>query len=59
MIIIAWVKAKNKSVSKVISNDNSEYDRAIGMDYRGGGQGWSCSAGNNNVLGSSPAIINQ
>jgi hypothetical protein len=50
--ITAWVRAENASPNQqVISHDNGNYDRSVGIDYRGGGIGWSCFSGSGAVLG--------
>ncbi len=51
----AWVKETNGAdIMQVISSDNSGYDRAIGADIRGAGDGWACFAGDGKVLGFHP-----
>lgn len=53
--IAAWARAKMiKNVAQVVSHDNSGYDRSIGIDSRGGGNGWSAFCGSGSVLGFHP-----
>lgn len=47
----AWVRADDASpVRQVMSHDDGGYDRSLGIDYRGGGNGWSSFTGSG-VLG--------
>ncbi|MBN1191089.1 MAG: hypothetical protein JXA46_15135 [Dehalococcoidales bacterium] len=60
MTMTAWVRAKNDSPSRqVISHDNGSYDRSIGIDYRGGGTGWSCFSGSGSVLGYEKVVLGE
>jgi hypothetical protein len=53
----AWVKTvSNVSLQTVLTHDDGGYDRSIGIDYRGGGTGWSAFCGSGQVLGAAPAI---
>ncbi|HRH81290.1 MAG TPA: hypothetical protein PLW81_09615 [Thiobacillaceae bacterium] len=48
----AWVRADEANpVRQVMSHDNGGYDRSLGIDYRGGGNGWSVFTGSSAVLG--------
>jgi hypothetical protein len=52
LTIVAWARADNGSpVRQVVSHDNSGFDRSLGIDYRGGGTGWSAFSGSGSVLG--------
>lgn len=54
----AWVRADEASpVRQVMSHDNGGYDRSLGIDYRGGGNGWSVFTGSSSVLGVQPVEI--
>jgi RHS repeat-associated protein len=56
----AWVKADDATpVRQVISHDSGGYDRTLGLDYRGGGTGWSAFAGDAGVLGFQPVTVGQ
>jgi hypothetical protein len=55
----AWVRFTGdpaaKATMQVFSHDDGEYDRSAGLDGRGaGGYGWSCFAGDKQVLGTLP-----
>lgn len=53
----AWVKTvSSASLQTVLTHDDGGYDRSIGIDYRGGGTGWSAFCGSGQVLGAAPAI---
>jgi len=55
----AWVRADNGSpVRQVISHDDGNYDRSLGIDNRGGGTGWSAFNGAG-VLGYSPVSVGE
>lgn len=54
----AWVKSDSSSSGKqVISHDDGNYDRSLGIDNRGGGVGWSAFTGSGTVLGFQPVSI--
>lgn len=54
----AWVRADEANpVRQVMSHDNGGYDRSLGIDYRGGGNGWSVFTGSSSVLGVQPVEI--
>jgi hypothetical protein len=56
----AWVKADSANpIRQIISHDNSDYDRSLGIDSRGGGNGWSTFAGSGSVLGFKPVNIGE
>ncbi|MCD4760885.1 LamG domain-containing protein [bacterium] len=59
--IAVWAKAEKGSivVRQIIGNDNDEYDRTIVTDFRGGGKGWSCFAGDGRVLGYDPVVADK
>jgi hypothetical protein len=42
----------------VLSHDNGGFDRYLGIDYRGGGIGWSAFSGTGQVLGAVPPVLN-
>jgi len=56
LTICAWAMLEgpaNDGVAyQVLSHDDGEFDRGLGIDYRGGGVGWSAFAGSGDVLGS-------
>jgi hypothetical protein len=53
----AWVKTvSSASLQTILTHDDGGYDRSIGIDYRGGGTGWSAFCGSGQVLGAAPAI---
>jgi hypothetical protein len=52
----AWVRPSDISpIRQIISHDNGSYDRSLGLDARGGVNGWSAFAGSG-VLGSEAAV---
>lgn len=54
LTLAAWVRADDASpVRQVFSHDDGGYDRSLGIDYRGGGSGWSLFTGAG-VLGYKP-----
>jgi hypothetical protein len=56
--ITAWVRADRKNpVRQVVSNDNGGFDRSMGIDFRGGGNGWSAFSGTDSILGFQPVVI--
>ena len=60
MTMAAWVKPDNASpIRQVISHDDGGYDRAFGIDKRGGGTGWSAFSGSGHVLGYHPVAIGE
>ena len=60
MTMSAWVKAEDSEKIRIaISSDNGGYDRAMGMDNRQGGQGWSCFAGDGRILGYHPVTVDE
>jgi tetratricopeptide (TPR) repeat protein len=51
----AWVRADEASpIRQVMSHDDGNFDRSLGIDHRGGGTGWSLFAGSGAVLGHHP-----
>ncbi len=51
----AWVRADEiNPIRQVMSHDDGGYDRSLGIDYRGGGAGWSLFTGSGGVLGFKP-----
>ena len=46
-------------IQQIISHDNGGYDRSLGIDWRGGGTGWSAFCGEGGVLGAVPNIVSQ
>jgi hypothetical protein len=53
----AWAKVQaSGSRQPLLTHDNGEYDREVGLDYRGGGFGWSAFCGTGGVLGAIPNI---
>lgn len=60
MTVVAWARADNGSpVRQVISHDNGGYDRSLGIDSRGGGNGWSAFSGSGDVLGFYPVTTGE
>ena len=60
MTMAAWVKPDDGSpIRQIISHDNSGYDRAMGIDKRGGGTGWSAFCGSGAVLGYHPVAVGE
>ncbi|MBN1189961.1 MAG: hypothetical protein JXA46_09425 [Dehalococcoidales bacterium] len=60
LTITAWAKAdKANAIQTIISQDNGNCDRALNIDYRGGGEGWSCFCGTGSVLGYKEVAVNQ
>lgn len=62
LTMTAWARADNDPpsswpVMQVISHDNGGYDRSFGIDFRGGGAGWSAFSGSGGVLGYHPVEI--
>jgi len=56
----AWVRADSEDpIRQVISHDNAGFDRSLGIDFRGGGNGWSAFSGTGGVLGFQPVIIGE
>jgi hypothetical protein len=56
----AWVKANAASpIRQVISHDNGGFDRSVGIDRRGGGEGWSAFSGSGSVLGFEPVVLGE
>lgn len=54
----AWVKPSSADpVRQVLSCDNCGYDRSLGIDYRGGGIGWSAFCGSQQVLGFKGVVL--
>jgi len=52
----AWVNAsKTSPIRQIISHDDGNYDRSLGIDSRGGSTGWSAFSGSGRVLGAFPA----
>lgn len=55
--ISAWVRSDNNTserLQQIVSNDDGDYDRSVGIDTRGGGFGWSAFMGSEGVLGFEP-----
>lgn len=60
MTIVAWARADGGSpVKQVVSHDNGAFDRSLGIDYRGGGTGWSVFSGSGSVLGFHPVTLGE
>jgi hypothetical protein len=60
LTMTAWARADNDSpIRQVISHDNGGYDRSMGIDYRGGGTGWSAFSGTGAVLGYHPVEVGE
>ncbi|MBN1384111.1 MAG: hypothetical protein JW983_04415 [Elusimicrobia bacterium] len=60
LTIAAWVcPDSNVPIKQIVSHDNGQGDRSFGIDYRGGGIGWSafCAAGG--VLGFKPVKVGE
>jgi hypothetical protein len=58
--ITAWVRADKKNpVRQVVSNDNGGFDRSMGIDFRGGGNGWSAFSGTDSLLGFQPVVLDE
>ncbi|MCK4576018.1 LamG domain-containing protein [candidate division WOR-3 bacterium] len=55
LTLVAWVKPDDISpIRQVISHDDAGFDRSLGIDGRGGGEGWSAFIGSGAVLGYHP-----
>ncbi len=53
----AWVRPTDTSpIRQIISHDNSGFDRSLGLDSRGGVNGWSAFVGSG-VLGGESAVV--
>jgi hypothetical protein len=60
MTLVAWARADNGTpVRQVVSHDNGAFDRSMGIDYRGGGTGWSVFSGSGSVLGVHPVTLGE
>ncbi len=58
LTITAWAKANDATpIRQVISHDDGGFDRSLGIDYRGGGEGWSAFSGSAGVLGFQPVEL--
>jgi hypothetical protein len=58
--LAVWVRTNKASpIQTVISHDDGYYDRAIVIDRRGGGTGWSAFSGDGGVLGYHPSQVGQ
>ncbi len=52
LTLVAWANTSESSpIRQVISHDDGGFDRSLGIDDRGGGQGWSAFCGSGEVLG--------
>lgn len=52
LTIVAWVRADSTdAVRQVVSHDDGGFDRSLGIDTRGGVEGWSAFAGTGGVVG--------
>ena len=56
-----WAKTTSALVlQQLLTHDNGDFDRSIGIDFRGNGIGWSAFGGpEGQVLGAVPAILDQ
>ena len=54
--ISLWVKPVKSKYMCIVTNDKSGFGRAIMVDYRGGGWGYSVFAGSGRVLGHVPSM---
>lgn len=56
--LVTWARYTGESADRgyqqVVSNDDGNYDRSIGIDDRAGQYGWSCFSGNQGVIGGFP-----
>lgn len=58
LTLAAWVRADSEQpIQQLASHDNGGFDRSLGIDYRGGGSGWSAFAGSAGVLGVKPVQV--
>ena len=60
LTITAWAKANDATpIRQVVSHDDGGYDRTLGIDHRGGGEGWSAFSGTGTVLGFQPVELGE
>lgn len=61
LTLTAWVKVDSEDpIRQVISHDDGGFDRSLGIDFRGGGNGWSTFRGETqSVLGFFPVKVNE
>jgi hypothetical protein len=60
LTLVAWANAAESTpVRQVISHDDGDFDRSLGIDDRGGDLGWSAFAGSGGVLGFEPVVHDQ
>jgi outer membrane lipoprotein-sorting protein len=58
--LAVWARTNKASpIQTVISHDDGYYDRALVIDRRGGGTGWSAFGGDGGVLGYHPSQVGQ
>lgn len=61
--ITAWARftgnPEEQGLYQVISHDNGDYDRSLGIDTRAGSWGWSAFAGDAFVIGGVPVTPNE
>jgi hypothetical protein len=55
-----WAKTiSGWPAQQLLTQDNGDFDRSLGIDFRGNGIGWSAFCGTGGVLGAVPAILGQ
>lgn len=61
--LVTWAKFTGdpsaETLQGIVSHDDGEFDRTIGLDNRAGKWGWSCFAGNQGVTGGFPVEPNK
>jgi hypothetical protein len=61
--LVTWAKfqgdPETQPTFQVVSHDDGEFDRSLGVDARAGQWGWSCFAGSKEVLGGLPVTPGQ
>lgn len=58
LTITAWARAESaEPIRQVVSHDDGGFDRSVGIDDRGGVDGWSAFAGTGSVLGGAPVEV--
>ena len=63
LTITAWARftgdPEGKGQFQIVSHDNGEFDRSLGIDSRAGEWGWSAFAGSAGVIGGLPIVANE
>ena len=56
--LVTWARYTGEpdagSTQQVVSHDDGDYDRSVGLDARAGEWGWTCFAGNQGAVGGFP-----